>query len=352
MQATIIDGISMWSAWQADRNLFFNSFFVRGAAGNMAIDPLGGDEALVQEIVREGLAWIVVTNRDHERGARALAAATGARIAAGASEASLLSGPVDRLLKNGELFLGARVIPLDGLKTPGEIALWFVATRTLVVGDALWGDPAGSLRLMPDEKLADPAKAVLSMRLLRATRPSNLLVGDGTCVFGDAHDTLGRCLEARSGVLASRINLDELLWRTDDNGPERYRGCGDAEVGFAIGAERLGYRMARVPAGRWWCPNHWHSAEEELFVVFEGTPTLETPNGSFRLRRGDFVAFPVGPRGAHKLINDSEADALLLMISNVSRDDVCYYPDSKKLLVEQADLMVRDNPALDYFDGE
>ena len=220
------------------------------------------------------------------------------------------------------------------------------------MGDALWGDPAGSLRLMPDEKLADPARAVLSMRRLRAVCPSNLLVGDGTCLFGGAFETLGRCLEARAGVLASRINLDELVWWTSDDGPERYRASSDAEIGFAIGAERLGYRMARIPAGRWWCPNHWHSAEEELFIVFDGEPTLQTPQGTFRLRRGDFVAFPVGPNGSHKLINDSSADALVFMISNVERDDVCYYPDSKKVLVEQTDLLVRDNPVLDYFDGE
>ncbi len=342
----------MWSAWQADRSLYFNSFFVQAGGVNLVIDPLPLDETAAGELGRRGVAWIVVTNRDHERGARALAAATGAKIAAGEVEAPLLSGPVDRVLKNGEVFCGARVIALDGMKTAGEIALWFRSTRSLVVGDALMGEPAGSLRLMPDEKLADPAKAVLSMRFLRMLAPVNLLVGDGTCLFGNAYETLGRCLDARRGVLASRINLDELFWRSDDGGFGRYRECGDAEVGFAIGAERLGYRMARIPAGTWWCPNHWHSAEEEMFFVFEGTPTLETPNGSFRLRRGDFVAFPVGAGGAHKLTNDAESEALLLMVSNVERDDICYYPDSKKLLIEQAGIIIRDNPTLDYFDGE
>jgi hypothetical protein len=31
---------------------------------------------------------------------------------------------------------------------------------------------------------------------------------------------------------------------------------------------------------------------------------------------------------------------------------VCYYPDSKKVLIEKSDLMLRDNPVLEYFDGE
>jgi hypothetical protein len=31
---------------------------------------------------------------------------------------------------------------------------------------------------------------------------------------------------------------------------------------------------------------------------------------------------------------------------------VCYYPKSHKVLVEATDLMVRDHPQLDYWDGE
>jgi hypothetical protein len=40
------------------------------------------------------------------------------------------------------------------------------------------------------------------------------------------------------------------------------------------------------------------------------------------------------------------------LIANTDWRDVCYYPDSRKLLIESTDLMVRDNPTLDYFDGE
>ena len=40
------------------------------------------------------------------------------------------------------------------------------------------------------------------------------------------------------------------------------------------------------------------------------------------------------------------------MVANVDADDVCYYPDSRKLLIEKADLILRDHPALDYMDGE
>src|SRR5271166_2743794 len=116
MQSTVVEGVSMWSVWQPDRNLFFNSFFVATPDGNLAIDPLPLDDAGLEEMRKAGgLAWIAITNRDHERDARALAAKTGAKIAASEGDAPLLSGPVARVLRGGDELLGARVVALEGL---------------------------------------------------------------------------------------------------------------------------------------------------------------------------------------------------------------------------------------------
>ncbi|MGP6156756.1 MAG: cupin domain-containing protein [Vulcanimicrobiaceae bacterium] len=350
MQQTVVPGVAMWSVWQPERNLYFNSFFIEHAEGNLAVDPLalpGASADLIAQ--RGGLAWVVVTNRDHERGARELAQRFSAKIAASAADAPLLTGPVERLLQNGERIADGRVIALEGLKTPGEFALDFAQRDAVLLGDALWGDPAGSLRLMPDQKLADPARAVLSLRKLWACRREHLLVGDGACIFGGAAAALGACLEARRDTYVNRINADELEWIDETPEHEEFAGS-SAEIGHFIGARKLGYRLARLGPGKAWCPLHWHVAEEELFVVFKGTPTLITPRGSFGLRKGDFIAFPVGPQGAHKLVNDAAEPCTLLMLSNFERDEVCYYPDSHKLAV--GELILRDHPSLDYFDAE
>ncbi len=70
------------------------------------------------------------------------------------------------------------------------------------------------------------------------------------------------------------------------------------------------------------------------------------------MRAGDLVAFPVGAGGAHRLENRSEHDALVVMLSNYDPADVCFYPDSRKHVVDAADVLVRDHPQLDYYDGE
>jgi uncharacterized cupin superfamily protein len=352
MQKTVVPGVAMWSVWQPERNLFFNSYFIETSEGNLAIDPLPLSAADAQEIeARGGVRWIVVTNRDHERDSAGLRERFGSSVAACAPDASELSVPVDRTLQDNEIVATARVIALDGLKTAGECALWFDTLRTVVVGDALWGEPAGSVRLMPDEKLADPAKAVLSLRKLRARNPLHLLVGDGAPIFSRAFEMISACLDARPGVFPNRVNLDELSIDRSADDPPPFR-AGAAEIGFLLGATHLGYRLAVLNPGDVFCPLHWHTAEEELFIVWEGAPTLRSPRGDARLRRGDLVAFATAPAGAHKLINETDSPCAVIMIANTEAGDVCFYPDSNKHLIEATGTLVRSAPVLDYYDGE
>jgi uncharacterized cupin superfamily protein len=349
VQATVVPGVFMWSVWQPDRNLFFNSFFVKTPEGNVLVDPLAGDDALVAHIAElGGVDWIVVTNRDHERASAAFAERFGAKIAASTLDAPLLGVKADRELREDDLLCGARVLTFRGLKTEGEIALWLREHRTVIIGDALWGDPAGSLRLMP--KVADRVTAILSLRRLRALYPWRVLVGDGTCIFENAMAVLQRTYEAEPGAFVHRVNLDELEFRRG-GGPGKY-SREDAEIGFLIGADALGYRVSRLQPGEYFCPLHWHSLEEELFIVIEGTPSIRREDGTWRLRPGDLVAFPARREGAHQLFNESDAPATLILISNTDLADDCFYPDSHKVLVGKTDAIVRDNPELDYFDGE
>jgi uncharacterized cupin superfamily protein len=79
---------------------------------------------------------------------------------------------------------------------------------------------------------------------------------------------------------------------------------------------------------------------------------LRTPRGTFALRAGDVIAFPATANGAHRLWNDADEDAVVLMIANSDGGDVCFYPDSRKFVVEATGTLVHDHPELDYFHGE
>ena len=63
-------------------------------------------------------------------------------------------------------------------------------------------------------------------------------------------------------------------------------------------------------------PRHSHALEEEVFLVWEGTPTIRTPRGEFECRRGDVIAFPPGDVGMHQLCNKSDAPCTVFLLGN------------------------------------
>lgn len=364
MQPLAIDGLYAWSRWQSDRAMHFWSYLLVREGGNVAFDPLpiGEEEAAAIEALG-GVTTILLTNRDHERGAAQLRDRFGARILCSRAEAELFGLTVDGTFDDGSpAFASARshgpvdVLPgiyalgLHGAKTPGE-AIFVLAERNVaIVGDALLGTPAGALSFLSDDKLADPAALALSLRRLWALQPRALLLCDGAPLFAGVDDALSALLESRGGPAANRINLDQLEWEPFDDVGGRYKGrC--AEIGLLIGARKIGYRAVELPPGARFCPLHSHNQEEEVFYVIDGTPTIRTSRGSVRLRPGDVMAFPVGDRGAHQLLNESDSACTVLLFGLDEPNEVCYYPDSRKILIGWRQTIVRDDP-LDYYDGE
>ena len=352
-----IAGGWMWSAWQPDRGMAFNSYLFERGGGFAAVDPLPLDDASLDEISRlGGVHTIVLTNRDHERSAVALRERFGARIVAGKAEADLFGISIDSVVTHGdEAFDGAFTIELTHGKTPGEIALTIPKAKTAVVGDALLGSPAGALSMLPDAKLEGRDRFFASLRRLWALELETLLLCDGQPLFGGADRAIGALLRGRAGPSIHRINADEVEYRV--HRPEKY-ATDDGEVGLTIGARQIGYRLARIAPGKAFCPLHWHVRCEEFFYVLEGRPTIRMSEGSFECRPGDFIAFPAGETGAHQVRNDSGETCLVLLVGMEEpavEFEACFYPDSDKVGMWTRDgrlRLVRASPDLDYYDGE
>ena len=102
-------------------------------------------------------------------------------------------------------------------------------------------------------------------------------------------------------------------------------------VGYAAGAERLGASIYELPPGEATFPYHYHLANEELLIVLRGRPHLRTPGGWRELEEGEVVAFPLGERGAHQLMNRTEHPVRLLMVSEMRSPEIAIYPDSGKI---------------------
>ncbi len=134
--------------------------------------------------------------------------------------------------------------------------------------------------------------------------------------------------------------------------------CSRSRLGRQAGSERTGLSLWELPPGEAAYPYHWHLAEEEIVVVLTGSPAMRTPEGWRDLEEGEVVAFPVGERGAHQIVNRTEAPVRFLSFSN-QQPDMVVYPDSRKIgaFERRPDgsglrELFRLADAVDYYEGE
>src|SRR2546430_1644933 len=134
----ILPGILTWPWFSARHGYDFNGWLVRHPQGNVCIDPAEMADEILEEIAREGVARIVLTNRNHFRSSMRVRERTGARIAIHPADAEFARGKgtaIDDELLPGEAVGPFAVVDAHG-KSPGEIALHWPARRILLIGDA------------------------------------------------------------------------------------------------------------------------------------------------------------------------------------------------------------------------
>lgn len=152
-----------------------------------------------------------------------------------------------------------------------------------------------------------------------------------------------------------RMNVERPEFAYDAEDPDGFR-AGMARLGKLLGAKESGITAYEIPPGQSICPYHYELGEEEWLLVLEGNPTLRHPEGSDRLDPWDVVFFPPGPEGAHAVRNETEQPVRVLMFSTVVLPTATVYPDSDKVGIwtgdPDADLLVRRESGVDYYDGE
>lgn len=121
-------------------------------------------------------------------------------------------------------------------------------------------------------------------------------------------------------------------------------------LGAAIGSQRSGMRQLLVEPGALSYPPHCHSAEEELFVILEGSGSLLLGEDEYPVRAGSVVARPPGTGVAHAF---RAGDEPLRLLAYGTRDpnDICFYPRSGKVSLRGVKAIFRVQ-RVDYWDGE
>lgn len=132
-----------------------------------------------------------------------------------------------------------------------------------------------------------------------------------------------------------------------------------ARLAPGTAAQKLGASIDTVAPGKISCPYHFHYAQEEMFIILEGSGTLRVAGEMLPLRSGDVIFIPPGPEYPHQIINTSDQPLKYLSISTKEQPEVCEYPDSGKYLATASaggktvlDVLQRAGSSLDYWDGE
>ena len=124
-----------------------------------------------------------------------------------------------------------------------------------------------------------------------------------------------------------------------------------------VAGERLGASLYALPPEQATFPYHYELGNEELLVVVRGTPTLRSPAGERELQPGDCIHFPTGEAGAHQVINRSDGEVRVLLVSNFALPRAAVQVDSRKMMIrwgpelEESAWFPLDAVA-DYWDGE
>ena len=188
----ILTDIFTWPWFSEPHGYNFNGHFIKHAAGNLCIDPVEPSDEDLAELARQGVARILITNRNHSRAANKIRARTGARTAihpADAPHARKEGAELDDELNPGDKVGPFVVIDSPG-KSLGEVVLHWPERRILLVGDAVVGDPPGRCKLLPDKVVDDPPRLRDSARGLLALDFDILLVGDGVTILQSAKERL------------------------------------------------------------------------------------------------------------------------------------------------------------------
>ena len=107
-------------------------------------------------------------------------------------------------------------------------------------------------------------------------------------------------------------------------------GAVDLNLGDVVGSVETGLSHMTIPPGAEGYPPHCHGAEEEFFVVLEGTGRVALGDESAEVRRGSVVSRPAGTRVAHSFLA-GEDGLVYLAYGTREPNDVVYYPRTDEI---------------------
>ncbi len=127
-----------------------------------------------------------------------------------------------------------------------------------------------------------------------------------------------------------KIDLDAIPQTNATGYPAEYAGVVRdrwyRRLAPVSGLTDFGASHVTLKPGAWSSQRHWHEGEDELVIILSGEAILVDDNGRTAMRAGDVAAFAKNDGNGHVLINESDADCILVAVGRHPVTD-CHYPD-------------------------
>jgi uncharacterized cupin superfamily protein len=113
--------------------------------------------------------------------------------------------------------------------------------------------------------------------------------------------------------------------------PEPYRAANQQRWNRRLGDHfkltNFGVNLTRIPPGGQSSARHAHSRQDEFIYVLQGEVEMETNAGVEVLCAGMCAGFAAGTDNAHRFVNRSVEEVLLLVVGDRTAGDEISYPD-------------------------
>lgn len=246
----------------------------------------------------------------------------------------------ERTLETGDLV--AFSSGADGAHTvrgPGRVVIFSAGARG-------WGE--AFVTVYPDSDKIGAAPGVTFRR------------ADAISAWVDAPSGTPTAMRERSalGPNGRTVNLTRAILGSPDYHRSRGEsGARSTNLGPLLGTQTLTATLHELAPGDATAAYHYEWCRETWALVVRGAPTLRHLDGQTTLTAGDICCFPQGPTGAHRLSNDRNYSALLIVVSTpTDRPMSIFYPDENTVRVSISDhagfLFRHDDRIEDYWDGE
>ncbi len=124
-------------------------------------------------------------------------------------------------------------------------------------------------------------------------------------------------------------------------------------LGGAVGFERIGVSLARIPPGQESFIYHAHHNEEEWIYILSGRGVAEIGDTEYEVESGDFMGFGL-PQLPHHLRNPFSEDLTYLVGGEKVRFDVGVFPRLGKRAIRDGEeaYIVDESSLQDFWSGQ